>query len=91
MLENCFWCGEEIGRFYVNYDVGGIKKKFHMGMVKDCLNEFNKWRVSQDTAPYVNKYQLHLAGGQSGTEHRNGTKGLRGGHRLPVRLPFAHR
>ena len=75
----CFWCGGTLNRFYNVYPIGGVSKPFHFGLAKDCLNDYLKWNNSQQP-------RLQLIGGKDGTEHRDGVKGLRGGHRVHPRI-----
>ena len=84
MNETCFWCGGILGRFYNVYLVDGVSQPFHCGLYKDCLNAYLKHYNSQHQS------QLQLIGGTDGrqSEHHDGVKGLRGGHRFRSRLSF---
>lgn len=41
----CFYCGEPLGRIWGVINVGGVNKRFHRGPLKDCFNEYLKWRT----------------------------------------------
>ena len=49
----CFWCGEKIGFRCVVIVIGGVKKRFHSNIFKDCSNEYNKWIVEQRLKGYI--------------------------------------
>ena len=91
-MDNCSWCGEPVGHIHVAIIVGGVEKKFHSSLIKDCANAYNKWRISGEVEPYVQ--HLHLVGGyyaKDKPEHRNGLKGARRDHRICYRVPHPHR
>ena len=68
MNETCFWCGDIISHQYAEMEVDGVMRKFHTNLLKDCANDFNKWRISQQIAPYLNRLQL-IGGRQVGGLH----------------------
>lgn len=49
--EPCFWCGQPVGFHNGEMVIGGVTKKFHRGMLKDCFNEYLKWQKSHETEP----------------------------------------
>ncbi len=86
-MDNCFWCGEPVGHTHVAIIIGGMEKKFHSSLMKDCANEYNKWRVSREVEPYLKEVHLERSPNDtSQSEHRNGTKGAGGNRRLHPRL-----
>jgi hypothetical protein len=45
MNDKCFWCGENISNNkFKELRIGGVPKKFHVEMFKDCRNEFQKFQ-----------------------------------------------
>jgi len=50
-MSKCFWCGEDIDRHSIEHEVGGVKKPFHHGMWKDCLNDFIRWQRNRPEVP----------------------------------------
>ena len=57
-MDNCFWCGEPVGRQHATMEIGGVPKPFHTNLLKDCANEYNKWKTDQQLAPYMPRLQL---------------------------------
>lgn len=90
-MNNCFWCGEPVGRQYAEMEVGGVMKKFHTNLFKDCANEYNKWRISAEIEPYINRLQLIGGHDEHQSEHHDSVKGLRSGHRFRPRLSLPSR
>lgn len=59
-MQNCFWCGEKLGMLQHTgeHEVGGVQKKFHIGMFRDCRNEFMKWQRSHQPNPNLQLLEI---------------------------------
>jgi hypothetical protein len=44
--KECFWCRREILNDGVDYKEGAVTYYFHRSLLRDCMNEYLKWKKS---------------------------------------------